>query len=437
ASSSSMSFAYISSLARIFLAFTNICFSPVERPFSLSRNERFRTTSASSRMSPVFILSRLCLKRRFQFFGICVPPPVKALTTTLTMSSPITLRRPTFSAFSEGTLTVMSLCRILIVRYSRFSPSTSRDSFFTTVPAPWCGYTTLSPTLDNPTSQSRPITRQPDRGGRDRRRTRTSIAKDGRKSDSFQGFCGKSLLATGFERHSDRLTERLPRLGLETPALLRRRRNDGRRQSELRALLEPPLGLRRRPEAPGQPDLSEGCRPGRNRRASGCGGNGERPREVGARLVHPHASRDVDEHVGLSERDAAVAREDCDDHREPLRIDTRPDPPGHRQIRRRDKSLNLEQQRPRALERTRDGRSNLLFPGGPEDLRWVRHALEPSAGHLEDAQLVRRAEAVLDGTQDAMRVVAIALELEHAVDQVLEDARAGDGAVLGDVTDEK
>ena len=33
-------------------------------------------------MSPVFILSRLCLKRRFQFFGICVPPPVSAFTTT-------------------------------------------------------------------------------------------------------------------------------------------------------------------------------------------------------------------------------------------------------------------------------------------------------------------------------------------------------------------
>src|SRR5205085_1760329 len=76
ASSSSMSLAYINSLARIFFALTNICFSPVERPFSWSRSERFRTTSASSKMSPVFILSRLCLKRRFQFLGIWVPPPV-------------------------------------------------------------------------------------------------------------------------------------------------------------------------------------------------------------------------------------------------------------------------------------------------------------------------------------------------------------------------
>ena len=134
-----MSFAYISSEARIFFAFTNICFSPVESPFSRSRRARLRTTSASSRMSPVFILSRLCLKRRFQFFGISVETPVSALRTTPTSFSPITRRRPTFSAFSDGTCTVMSLCRILIVRYSRCCPRTSRFSFLTTVPAPWWG----------------------------------------------------------------------------------------------------------------------------------------------------------------------------------------------------------------------------------------------------------------------------------------------------------
>ena len=87
-------------------------------------------------MSPVFILSRLCLKRRFQFFGIVVPLPVSAFSTFETICSSITFRSPTRSALSAGTFTVISLWRILIVRYSRFSPSTSRVSFLTTVPAP-------------------------------------------------------------------------------------------------------------------------------------------------------------------------------------------------------------------------------------------------------------------------------------------------------------
>src|ERR1700744_1452796 len=98
-------------------------------------------------MSPVFILSRLCLKRRFQFGGIGVAALGSGLTTFFTGSSALALRGPTFSAFSAGTSNVKSLCRILIVRYSRVSPRTSRFSRFTTVPAPWCGYTTLSPTL--------------------------------------------------------------------------------------------------------------------------------------------------------------------------------------------------------------------------------------------------------------------------------------------------
>ena len=61
ASSSLKSRAYMSSLARIFLAFENICFSPVERPLTAWRMARLRTTSATSKMSPVLSLSRLCL----------------------------------------------------------------------------------------------------------------------------------------------------------------------------------------------------------------------------------------------------------------------------------------------------------------------------------------------------------------------------------------
>ena len=55
-------------------------------------------------MSPVFILSRLCLKRRFQFFGISVETPVSALSTgAISLSPTMTRRRPTLSQFSDGT----------------------------------------------------------------------------------------------------------------------------------------------------------------------------------------------------------------------------------------------------------------------------------------------------------------------------------------------
>src|ERR1039458_700161 len=100
-------------------------------------------------MSPGLILSRLCLSRRFQFFGMSETSSRSTLRTFSTVSSSITRRRPASAAFSVGTITVMSLCRILIVRYSRRSPKTSLISLACTCPAPWCGYTTLSPSSNS------------------------------------------------------------------------------------------------------------------------------------------------------------------------------------------------------------------------------------------------------------------------------------------------
>ena len=90
-------------------------------------------------MSPVLILSRLCLNRRFQFLGISETSSASTARTFLTVSSSMTRRRPARPAFSHGTMTVMSLWRILMVRYSRSSPNIFRRSFLRTLPAPWCG----------------------------------------------------------------------------------------------------------------------------------------------------------------------------------------------------------------------------------------------------------------------------------------------------------
>ena len=87
-------------------------------------------------MSPVLILSRLYLKRRFQFLGISEHSSWSTASTFWTVSSSITRRRPASAAFSVGTMTVMSLCRILIVRYSRRSPRISLSSLRITFPAP-------------------------------------------------------------------------------------------------------------------------------------------------------------------------------------------------------------------------------------------------------------------------------------------------------------
>ena len=50
---------------------------------------------------------------------------------------------------------------------------------------------------------------------------------------------------------------------------------------------------------------------------------------------------------------------------------------------------------------------------------------------------MRRTEAVLRTAQQAVLVEAFSLEVQNGVDHVLEDLRAGDRTVLGDVAHEK
>ena len=100
-----------------------------------------------------------------------------------------------------------------------------------------------------------------------------------------------------------------------------------------------------------------------------------------------------------------------------------------------DQGLDLAQDGARAFDAGEDDRAGrrLLAPG-KEQGRGVGDLGKPPARHLEDADLVRRAEAVLDRAQDAELVAALALEVEDRVDHVLDHAGAGDLAVLGDVS---
>src|SRR5207245_2302464 len=73
----------------------------------------------------------------------------------------------------------------------------------------------------------------------------------------------------------------------------------------------------------------------------------------------------------------------------------------------------------------------------PEGAARVADLAHPAVAHLEAADLVSRAEAVLLAAQDAKAVVPLTLQVQHGVDDVLEHPRPGYRAFLVDVTDEK
>ena len=74
---------------------------------------------------------------------------------------------------------------------------------------------------------------------------------------------------------------------------------------------------------------------------------------------------------------------------------------------------------------------------GQQDFGRVVDPAQSAVEHLEDTDFVGGAETVLDAAQDAVDVVAVALELEYDVDYVFQYLGSGNGAVLGDVADDE
>ncbi len=163
-----------------------------------------------------------------------------------------------------------------------------------------------------------------------------------------------------------------------------------------------------------------------------------RHREIGRRLLHPKAAGDVEIDVAVAHHKTAAGLEDRQQHRQTVAVPADHRAPGCCKGAGGDERLDLDQQRPAALDPGEHGRArDALLAIGEEQGGGVGDRHQAGLGHLEHADLVRRPEAVLDRAQDAEGVAALALEVEHGVDHVLEDARARQLPVLGDVADQQ
>ena len=213
------------------------------------------------------------------------------------------------------------------------------------------------------------------------------------------------------------------------PGQLERRagRHDRAPEPEARRLRQPASGLVHLAQLATEADLAARHDVGgHRRRPDPRRRERERQREVGARARPPSPRRPP--RCGRRARRTASATCCCStattSASRPL---SRPcaERRGVGMAERRDERLHLDEQRAVTVEHGRDHRAGRAGPPVGEEQRGrVGHALEPAVGHLEEAELVGGAEAVLHGAQQAQRVVALALEGQHGVDEVLEHPRA-------------
>ena len=189
-----------------------------------------------------------------------------------------------------------------------------------------------------------------------------------------------------------------------------------------------------------QSDLAERNNVRRNDDIEECRHERECNGKVAGRLhrTDPADGRDVQ--VSVCKRDLGSLLEHTDEHREPRTVDTDARAPRELLIVRLGghESLHFAHEGTATVDAGREhGAGDVAAAVGEEVSARVADGHEAFARHLEETHFLRRPEPVLEGTEHADAAGTIALEVQDDVDEVLEDPRARDGALFGDVPDEQ
>ena len=134
--------------------------------------------------------------------------------------------------------------------------------------------------------------------------------------------------------------------------------------------------------------------------------------------------------------DAGMRFEDGDNHGESRRVPADDRPARRAKRARRDKSLDLNEQRPCAFHSGKHGSTRGRgVPRRQKQSRRIGDLGKPAPGHFENADFLGWAKAVLDRAKNPEIAAALAFERNHGVDHMFDDAGTGDLAILGDMSD--
>ena len=165
-----------------------------------------------------------------------------------------------------------------------------------------------------------------------------------------------------------------------------------------------------RPDLPPQPDLANGHGLRVNGLVAEARYNRQPHPHIHGWLVEANAPYDIDENVLARQVVAAALFEHRDNNREPLGVDAGGNPLRITKTRARDEGLNLDQEWPRALYATDDGRTRHTFSAlGQQNFGGIGDLNQPLVPHLKNPDLVGRTKAIFGGSQDAEVVVPLAL----------------------------
>ena len=161
-------------------------------------------------------------------------------------------------------------------------------------------------------------------------------------------------------------------------------------------------------------------------------------RQVGAGLVQPQTADDIDVSVKQAQLHAAPLFCNRQQQSGTVKIKTVRRPAGYVEAGFGNKRLNLSKNWPCALHHAGNAGAGCAFRAAfQQHLGGIRYFDQTGVCHFEHADLVGRAEAVLGGPEQTVGGIGITLEIENAVNHMLQHLGAGDVAVLIDMANHK
>ncbi|CUX24933.1 hypothetical protein AGR7C_Cc160327 [Agrobacterium deltaense Zutra 3/1] len=195
--------------------------------------------------------------------------------------------------------------------------------------------------------------------------------------------------------------------------------------------------MRDRPHRARQADFAEINTIGGQGKTGKRGNERRGNRHIGGRFGNTVAAGNIQIDIMLAELHAAMGLQYGQNHGEAGTV-----PADHGATRRTQRSggdqrLHLDKHGPRALDAGKNRSTRRLFVALAEkQFGRIGDFPETAIRHFENADFIGRPEAILDGAQDAMVMSPVAFEIKHGIDHVLDHARTGDLAFLGDVADQ-
>ena len=209
-------------------------------------------------------------------------------------------------------------------------------------------------------------------------------------------------------------------------------------EAQALGLGQPPVELRDRSKLAREADFAESDDIAGDRLIALRRDDRQREGEIRRRLADAQPADDRCDDVLRGERQAQSAAEHRGYEDQAVNVEAVGCPARRGRDGRAGKRLDLYEHRPATFQRGHD-RGPYCVPRALPD-EYLRRVLDRShalACHLEYADLIDRPEAVLYAAQKPVAAEALAFEIEDDVDDVLEQAGAGDVSVLRDVADDE